>query len=480
MKKIKWLIPALCLTLSLGALAACGEEKVPEDPNENEGNDPTYEITDGVYFTQADASHRILVKFYEDGSFYIEGMRGNAAKGSYEVKEESIIYRQGTEELTPDTEGALVSATQAVYFYEADGTTPFEINRSDLYADGTASNAIALADDALQNVTYDESTRTLLHSPLNPFSTSDEKAIEMYHFMLADESDIPDSAEGATVQDYTITLTQKGYEANLLGSDSIGSYTVSGNVYTLTGTLPKGSYGTITVSADGKTATYVSADDKTIELVAYAEAQGTVVATMEGSATVLAGGNPMTISFTLSFYNDFTAELVANMGTMSLTVATASWEIVGNGIEFGSVSNGTFGETQLVENYTKVNITWSGDLSANVTDAEVTLEAAASALSALKEVPPVVKALQTYSGSAYSGAVSLVFTIYDDGTCELVGNGTSVVASGTWTQATPTSFPTIELDNGTAVVSYADGQVYLTYTGNLGAGSEVTCTLNKD
>ncbi len=459
MKKWKWLVPALCVTLSMGIFAACGEKepcKTHVDADNNGKCDECgadistpateYKITDGVYIAQADASHRILLKFYEDGTFYIEGMQGNAAKGKYEVKDENIQYRPSKEDLTPDVDAEFVTATKAVFFYEMDGTTAMAVNRNketsagkELYATATPDNAIAYVNDTLYNVTFDNQTRTLQHSPLNPFTADSEKAIEQYKFMLKNESDIPAGAEDKIVQDYTLILTQKGYETNILGTDAVGKYTLTNNVYTLTGTIPAGAYGTLTVSADGKSATYVNGD-KTIELVTWTAAAEKSVATMTGSVVKNIQGNDTTVTFTLSFYGDFTGKIVAQAFGSEMEATAFKWAMAADGrsVLVSEVTKGTLTSIAPTSDYTSVEATWSGDVNANLTGVEVKLSAPATALSALKEVkdPNAVTVLKELKVTKNLGIeVEFTLTLTSDCKAALTASmmGTNINITADWT-----------------------------------------------
>lgn len=502
MKKFKVLTAALAVCLGLGAFAACTD---PEEPHTehvdadgdgycdvcNEKLEETvtppeeYEITDGVFLAQADATHRILIKFYEDGSFYAEGMQGNAVKGVYEVKSESIQYRPSDDALLPVEDADFVTGDTVVYFWEADGTTPIRMNRNDpdgaqknLYPEGTPGNAVAYADDALQAVTFDHQTRTLTHSPLNPFSESDEKAIEQYRFMLKNESDIPEGAEeDAAVQDYTMVLSQKGFETNILGSDAVGKYTVEGNVYTLTGTIPSGAYGTLTVSEDGKSATYVNGDT-TLELVAYAEETESAVAEMTGTVSREMQGQQVEFTFTLSFYADHSGEVVAAAYGNEISAATFTWAMAENGMSVvvSEVSNGTLTDIKPTADYQNVEATWSGDVNAAFTGIEVTLSAPASALSALKEVPDEASVLKELTSSINVGIeVNFTLTFLSDGTASisasLMGNEFEVTAD--WVLSA-SGMPSVEFTNvsdGSVTFALAD-PVTFTWKGTLGAAGE--------
>ena len=82
MKKAKFLLAALIagtVAASTLAFTACNPDK-PEDDNPPT---PTTKITDGVFSCVGQGSREILVKLYEDGTYFAQGMMGDIYRGSY-------------------------------------------------------------------------------------------------------------------------------------------------------------------------------------------------------------------------------------------------------------------------------------------------------------------------------------------------------------------------------------------------------------
>ncbi len=513
-KLIAMLALLSCVAFSGTMLAACKDEPTPDEPTHTVHVDadgdgkcdecgadmggeetPEVKMTDGVYSRQMDSSHETLIKLYEDGTAYLAGFTVSY-KGWYEVKEESISTANCADDGTiidaaaeADGKGEhkWLTFDTAIYFWaDEDMTQPITVNASAEsedalpssgvgYAYGTPENALAYdaENDLIYNYKFDQATRTLSHSSLRDFDEDDENAIEKYKFMLKNEADIPaDAEEGATVQDYTLTITQKGFEGNLLGGSAVwnGKYTVEGNVYTLNDTFSGEDVGTLTISADGTTATYTNGD-VTIELVQYAAAVDLPVATMEGTVTRDMQGEETQFEFTLSFYGDFTGKVVVSAFGMEMDVTTFGWKMAedGRSVVISDVSNGELTNVAPTSDYQNVEATWKGDVNASLSGIEVTLSAPAAALSALKDVVSVATPVYTFTGSFVSGKVNLSCVLYDDGTVVLSGNGGTVVDEGTWARGA--GFPTVTFEKGTATVSGTSAtDVKLTYVGNIGMG----------
>ena len=479
MNKVKTLL-ILCLGAALGAgmLAGCKPTEDPEhtahiDEDNNgycdicsepmgEGPEPVeeYELTDGVFLAQVDASHRTLIKFYEDNTFYIEGMQGNALKGVYEVKEESITYRPSKENLEPDPESEHAQADTAIYLYEEDGTTPVKVNRNtdgdEYYAVGTADNALAYANDTIYNVTYDGFTRSLAHSPLNPFSENDEKAIEQYRFMLKNEEDIPEGAEeGAVVQDYYFILTQKDYTSWLTGIASTGGYEADGNVYTLNDLITGAEYGTLTVNEDGSAS--LETAEKTFELVPYAD-PAEIVFSLTGDATVMGMNATLTLDLLDSGSYNISATIHLSAGDMNGgVVETGSYTLSGGQYTFTSDSGSALTATTDGAN---VSVAYEGTINGSAVSTTFT-----------GSTVKVLKTLKTTQNVGIEVEFALIFT--SDGRAALTASmmGSSIEFTADWVLDTSAGVPSVVFSNPSAG-EFASGwgensTVVFTWTGKL-------------
>ena len=472
-KLIAMLALLSCVAFSGTMLAACKDEPTPDEPThtvhvdadgdgkcdecgadmDSEGT-PEVKMTDGVYSRQMDSSHETLIKLYEDGTAYLAGFTVSY-KGWYEVKEESISTANCADDGTiidaaaeADGKGEhkWLTFDTAIYFWaDEDMTQPITVNASAEsedalpssgvgYAYGTPENALAYdaENDLIYNYKFDQATRTLSHSSLRDFDEDDENAIEKYKFMLKNEADIPaDAEEGATVQDYTLIITQKGFEGNLLGGSAVwnGKYTVEGNVYTLNDTFSGEDVGTLTVSADGTTATYTNGD-VTIELVAYEEAAPVGVTDL---LTVTATQNlGIEVEFALTFKSNCTATLSASV--MGSTIEfTTDWELQAPYIVFSNTSNGEFSYAIDGEG---AHVTWTGDLSAAMPGQTTEFTFASSELAKLMAAQPSEPAQPEVLGTLTGGGGNFVMTLslYDDHTCAIT-MGDVQIATGTWSFA---------------------------------------------
>ncbi len=471
MKKKLIAILALCscIALSGGLLAGCTD--TPDDPEHTQhvdadgdgkcdecgadmGGGETTEVkmTDGVYSRQMDSSHEALIKLYEDGTAYLAGFTVSY-KGWYEVKEEQIVTANCADDGTI-IDAAAAEANEAyeqkwltfdtaIYFWaDEDKTEPIAVNvRAESadalpssgvgYAYGTPENALAYdtENDMIYNYKFDQATRTLSHSSLRDFDEEDENAIEKYKFMLKDEADIPaDAEDGATVQDYTITITQKGFEGNLLGGSAVwnGKYTVEGNVYTLNDTFSGEDVGTLTISEDGTTATFTDGT-ATIELVAYEEAAPVGVTDLLTVTTTKNLG--IEVEFALTFKSNCTATLSASV--MGNTIEfTTDWELQAPYIVFSNTSNGEFSYAIDGEG---AHVTWTGDLSAAMPGQTIEFTFASSELAKLMAAQPAEpEVLGTLTGGG--GSFVMTLSLYDDHTCAIT-MGDTQITTGTWSFA---------------------------------------------
>lgn len=379
MKK-KWFAGVLSAVMTVAGmgLVACGQT---DDGGKTPGGEEKveYKITDGVFNWVLDASHMVLLKFYEDGTFYGDDMGAKQCFGKYKVvtnAEQPLTYwdagadfiinkesEKSDADYVPAYNDVQKTTTTWVEFFAEDGTTPLSMtvsrSRTDLpsgYLNETPENIVAYADNKLHNVDLKGRTvRTLTHSPTIKFTKDDEAPVEKYKLML---SELPaGAAAGAKVQDYYISITQNSFTSYLSGLEVLGSYTLSGNTYTLNDDFNEVAYGTltITVDADGTLtgATYTN-NGKTIELVPY---EIDVLLHLESS--VFVSEVNASLPCTLDFKPDKTFSLVVN----GKIIINGNWSFGTKEskpfVSFTEVTSGTIS----CEIGAEVTITWTGDLA---------------------------------------------------------------------------------------------------------------------
>ena len=474
-KLLAMLALSAVLAMSAGLLAACTDPKDPDDSDtpctehvdsdndgkcdncgEDMGGEPVTppeetKITDGVFSNQMDSSHEALIKLYEDGTAYLSGFTVSY-KGWYEVKEESITTAATAPDGTiidpaaeADGKGKCEWLTfdTAIYFWaDETKTEPITVNASaeaegDLpspavgYAYGTPANALAYdsESDMIYNYKFDQATRTLSHSSLRDFTPEDEAPIELYRFMLKNESDIPADAEaGAVLSDYSLIITHKSFEGNLLGGSNVwnGKYVQEGNTYTLTDTFSGTQVGTLTIAEDGSSATFTNGT-VTLELIPYEEVtSGEVEDLVVANASINVG---VEIPFTLTFKSDCTAVLSANVGASSIEITT-DWTLRSPQIVFENTSSGEF--TYAID-AGGAHVTWTGDLSDCMPDQTVTFTFPSSDLAKLQNAKPAApEVLGTLTGGG--GNFVLTLSLYEDHTCA-VSMGDTQISAGSWSFA---------------------------------------------
>ena len=500
-----------------GYCDVCGELISDSDDGDDDGN--TVLLTDGYYSRSLSSTRTILIKFYEaddDGVtyFYAEAATGEAYKGIYEVKSEELSFLAYDDDGIPYDEDeddyGWLTADTAIYFYEDDGTTEFAVNNTNYYADGTAENVLALYDDCLMHAKIEgaySATRVLTHASEADFDTDDEVSIEKYKFMLASTDDIPDGATfGDTVQDYTFVITQNSFKTNITSTDDSyteGSYSYADNVYDLYDDLFEEDFGTLTITDSG--ATYLSEDQTvSIDLVEYEEAEEeettgtTEVSVWTGTADVYLSAYDTTISseFTLTFYSDFTAELLCSAMSQEMTVATLTWSLSESGytIYFEDSSNGEFSDFTLSSD--GMSVVWSGDVSTTMTDITVTLTGDVNDLAALQAVEAAEEEVTevtvftgetTFTVYSYEMTATFTLTFYSDYSAELVCSAMGsemTAATATWSMPSTYSLSISDSSNGEfGDCTLSSDGITVTWSGDVSdsmTGIEVTLTSADD
>ncbi len=436
-------------------------------------------ISEGIFSASADASHKMILRFKADGTFYANDlMMQTAYQGKYEVVDMEVPYIDagaddvinweldaGGNKVTDDdgkwkiqqtTDPAAnkdtvgLTSAKAVKFFESDGTTPFAVNDAatdhQFYGEEVPSNVVAYTvvdgEGRLHNVNLGGYTRTVRQDPDSDFSDSDEIRNLLYELMpeelpaWAAEANEADPDNPYTVQDLTFRIYHNGYDDLATAEYMIsGTYTsaAGSDANTTVYTLSEG--GTLTLTADGDdySAVYKNGTEE-IELVKWQKAQTgvTVMKELTASATVM----QMNVDFTLTFNSDCTLVLAGSLMGSSIEI-TADWSMGGSmppSVNFENASRGTFtfgwGESSTVV------FTWTGKLSDNVPEeTTVTFSMAASELGDLQGAAPVVEVKYTFEGTdAKVGKITL--ELFDDQSLKLTAQkGTdkeTVIDTGTW------------------------------------------------
>ena len=488
----KKLVAALLAVLMLMSLIACSSKpaeapkteeapKAADAPKAEEAPKATealkaeeVKITDGVWICSSDATHFSLVKFKEDGTFYARGIMGQKGFfGKYEVVDQAVEYYDAKADGVLKGEDGpfdVLKSEKAVKFMHEDGTpyevfatpktvkindvdTPLEPLNKDLGAE-----YCPLTEDVLHHVAFDDYSRSLKHDPKAVFTEDDEIRNLLYKFMVAELSE-QNKADGYKQQELTVELYHNGY-VDMATSEMIVDekyQNIDGNVFTLADGA------TITVDPDAYTAVYQNGD-KVINLVKFGEnaADGPAVkAQYEGDAF---GGK---VKLVAKMFDDGSIVIYGN----DKEIAKGTYE--GQGLPKITLDKGT-AEIKATS-AADVKLVYTADLGNGKEDSyelpkvEVVAEAPAS---------PAVKA--KYEGEAFSGAVKLVGTMYDDGTIVISafkGEQETVIAKGTYEGQ---GLPTITLDKGTAVIKATSAtDVKLIFTGDLGNGKEADYELVK-
>lgn len=465
MKKAKFFVAALLagtVAASVCAFTACNNDK-PEDDNPPA---TTAKITDGVFNCVVQGTREILIKLYEDNTYFAMGAMGDVYRGTYVYHEDvSVQYVNYGDDCNFDGTDSttILTSTASVEFKDEDGKASTNIVRQPLtqkpegvgadyelpqFSNTTTENYIAYADDTLQMCKVGSFGRALKHNANKAFTKDDEPAVLEHKFMVEEDSD---KIQGVVTQQMlTLELFDKKFVDKVSASTDIeGKLTKSGNVYTLT---YKDGTATVTVSEDGSTAVWKKGD-VTINYVKYAEKVKKADYHFEGSAFQGA------VKLNAYLYNDNTVEVIATKQGADTVLASGTWA-KGAGFPTITLNKGT--ATVSGTSATDVKLTLNADLGTG-TAADYVLTIAA--------VEPEIS--YHFEGSAFSGAVKLTAYLYDDNTVKIIANkqgADTVFTTGTWAKGA--GFPTITLDKGTATVSGTSvTDVKLTLNADLGTGS---------
>ena len=263
-KAMKWitLLLALCMVVSL---TACDLPFLPQ-PTEPQATDPQptdpqptepkeLTIHDGIYISdaidmgQGRGNAYNYLRFHENGVFYYAQLAqpgssnggGMSAAGYYELVNEPINFYDPT--------GAEQTADKYILCFNFDGSE-YGIHQSNTGEEGTApvyDNIIPIKDDVIYGVWYNNMTYTHVTDHAD-FTVDAEIAKEVANFVKE-----PGSTEA-------LILKHNGTFEDLLnvtgGEYYEGTWTVDGNVYTLTDNTTSKT-AALTISEDSLSASYV-------------------------------------------------------------------------------------------------------------------------------------------------------------------------------------------------------------------------------
>ena len=489
MKKI---LALLLVAVMLFSAAACTQSAAPaseapkaeepakatdapkaEEPKATEvpAAEPGY--TDGVWLCSADATHFVLLKLKEDGTFYARGLMGTQGFfGKYEIVDMAVEYYDAKGDgilKQEDMPFDVLKSEKAVKFMHEDGT-PYEVRQEpasvkidgnptpiDAINEGLGKEYVALAGEVLHHVAFDDYSRSLTHKPNEKFSEADEIRNLLYKFMVAEVSE-KNAADGWKQQELTLELYHNGYVDMATGDELVDEayQKIEGNVYTLADGA------TVTVDPDAYTAVYQKGDVK-IDFVKFNEngsdaAAPAVKAQYEGEAF---SGK---VKLVAKLFEDGTIVIYGNDKELS----KGTYE--GQGLPTITLDKGT--AKIKATSATDVKLVFTADLGNGqesdyeLAKVEVTAEAPAAAPAAVAQ----------YEGEAFSGKVKLVAKMFDDKTIVIYANDKEF-SKGTYEGQ---GLPTITLDKGTAKIKATSAtDVKLVFTADLGNGQESDYELAK-
>ena len=441
------------------------DEPKTEEPTVEEGP----KVTDGVWICSSDATHFVLVKFKEDGTFYARGLMGQAGYfGKYEIVDQAVeYYDAGADGVLKqeDMPFDVKKSEKAIRFLSDDGT-PLEMRQEpesvkidgnptpvDPLNDGLGKEYVAIADEMLHHFYLDSYTRSLTHKPNEKFTEADEIRNLLYKFMVAEVSE-KNAAEGWKQQELTLELFHNGYVDMATGDELVDEpyQKIEGNVFTLADGA------TVTVDPDAYTAVYEK-DGVKIAFVKFNEngseaaaEEAAVVAQYEGEAF---GGK---VKFVAKMFEDGTIVIYANDSVF----AQGTYE--GAGIPTITLDKGT--AAIKATSAEDVKLIFTADIG---TGSEADYELAKVAV---EEPAKEAAVVAHYEGEAFGGMVKFKADMFDDGTiviCANKGDGDIELARGTYEGA---GLPTITLNNGTAVIKATSAEdVKLIYSADIGTGS---------
>ncbi len=420
MKKTGIIALLLCLALAaLPMLGACAEEAdLPE-------------ICQGIfeYIMQPEGRGDYVnyIHFYPSGVYYVSLYNGSQfTAGFYTITDEPMEY--------VDKEEVTHTAPQSIVMTAVDGT-PYTTVAYDAEL-GLVGEFAPLYNNEFMQVK--DSAHT----------SEDENGVAIIEYMLEDD-------------EYSmLRIMHNGSFQDTVDALLEGTWSKDGDVYTLTDEDSGGSY-TLTISEDGKTATYMNLDGD--ECMLY------LVETVQEAVLVYKGR-------TDGAYGELAAAVECfEDNSLSMTLSYVGRETVYPGM-WGLADN-KMSMTLVID-----NVTYEAQL--NLADQSFAFEYTCSdgtkdvtfALSTAEEVT-----LSYVFTGEQNGKV--ILEMYSDGTCALVYEGMGTVTGGTWAIDTTSQLPawTIALDavyEGTETKVETDYQTKFFFTfKNAGGTLEETLAL---
>lgn len=386
-------------------------------------------VTDGIFedsLSFGGATYSSTIKFKENGEYFtgylVAAGQGTFDAGEWEVIEKSKDYTDPGPDYdvtkTEDNVACTASKVVKLTSFVTGESVEYAYDRNTIWEVDCGSGAKNRKFEHKADKEYDETEEVGVIVKKFYFENKEGSSITLYH----DKS----------FSDYT-------------GETAVdGTWTkVSATVFTLNG--EDGEVFTLTVSADGKTATLKVSDTETLDLSSslFSEAYK-----FEGTASDVAGkiqgayDVDATAEVELVCYDNDTFELsiVVTKGAMftseSLIVAAGTYSVDNNVFSFTFEGNDAPIKTTTVDGFAKLNYTFSGsynDGGVSVTAFTVELSCEVVAISHTFE--------STTSTIPYSGTAKVL--CYNDGTFVVkvnVAGNESEIDSGTYTTAANAKF----------------------------------------
>ena len=228
-----------------------------------------------------------FIHFYDNGIFYISLYNaGQVAAGYYEVIDQEMEYVAN-----PDDETVKATAPQVIKLTNLDGSD---------YA------VIPYDQDKLWDVSVLYNS-DFFHVPDTDKTSADETGVTVAEFVLGDDAYS------------TVAIKHNGTFQDTISTMIEGTWTVDGNVYTLTDSSTNTAY-TITVAEDGKTAEYVG-QDGAAQTLNMTQMKGNLVMTFTGSGTDTAGD----VSTIIEVFDNAKTKIALTIGGNTQNIA-GTWE----------------------------------------------------------------------------------------------------------------------------------------------------------
>ncbi|MCR5741156.1 MAG: hypothetical protein K6G38_01665 [Gammaproteobacteria bacterium] len=420
MKRVTSLLLVLC-SLFVFFLVGCGsktEEEVTTTTAEEATTTVAEEaqITDGLFlysFSVDGRSFNFYIHFYENGIFYFSGLGGaQILVGRYEVVDEEWSGQYfknrddaaSPEDPKPYTQG---TAPKTINFFNLSGAeigeSGYDPDLGNIYnvnMEGQPGYCAELL--FVQDVTAEPNA-----------TIGAENGVALYKYELVNEDGSIDTAS-------YVEINHNGTYTDMIEYQISGSWELNDNVYALTPEDSSDTPATLTLSEDGKTATYLPKDGTAVTLKLYEEAL-VVAHSFVGEVTIQTGVNA---TFTIYLYTNGSADGKLMMGERELaSVSGGRWSENEDGIQTISLGGESYSAPAEGADVTAKTIVdgkfqYTGTFSSNGNEMTLTID--------MELVPEGPEALLT----AESGSDSIVF--YDDFTFKATAYSGQAAIEGTW------------------------------------------------